>query len=87
MRKSSSLALLLSCLGISFFVTSCAYDPEAVIDPKIEKTIDSLTILKYNAIQDSLKQKCSDEKSREVKLMADSIVRRSIQDLTKLKPR
>lgn len=86
MRKNKITVLVLLS-GMVFLLSSCEYDPEAIIDPKIQKRIDSLTILQYNAIQDSLKQKCNDEKDKEVKVMADSIVRRSIQDLTKLKPR
>lgn len=68
-------------------LASCKFDPESVNDPKLQRHIDSLTIVAYTSIQDSLREYCTESRDSSVRAMTDSLVKRSIEDLIKLKPK
>lgn len=70
-----------------FTLVSCEFDPESVNDPKLQRHIDSLIVVTYTPVQDSLRDYCEERRPEEVKIMTDSLVKRSIEDLIKLKPK
>ena len=84
--KRSKLWHIVLLFGL-FTVVSCEFDPESVNNPKLQRHIDSLIIVTYSPVQDSLRDYCKERRAQEVKIMTDSLVKRSIEDLIKLKPK
>lgn len=77
-----------SILFFSFLtLVSCEFDPESVNNPQLQRKIDSLIVVNYSPVQDSLRDYCKEQQAQEVKIMTDSLVKRSIEDLIKLKPK
>jgi hypothetical protein len=81
MKKSKALVFL--WWGTLFL--HCAPDFERENNPKLMRTIDSLSIVRYSQAQDSLRNLCIENKEQEIDRMVDSLVRRGLRDYERLR--
>jgi hypothetical protein len=63
----------------------CTPDFERENNPKLLRTIDSLSIVRYSQAQDSLRNLCIENKDREIDHMVDSLVKRGLRDYERLR--
>jgi hypothetical protein len=81
MKRNRSIVFLL----LAIFLFQCTPDFERENNPKLLRTIDSLSIVRYSQAQDSLREICNQNKEEEVKRMVDSLVLRGLRDYERLK--